>query len=154
MDEIVLRLELSDAAFAPDRLEESVAPLTEDLRQLGTLLPPVPGSADGAEAGTRAEPGAKGDPATTGEIVLALIASPALAALLGVVKDWLGGSRHRSVKVSSPAGTLEVDRASWEQQQALIEHWIEASQRAERGDPPAARGLEPGAGGGDGGEAA
>lgn len=125
MDEIAVRLELNDAALAPDRLEDAVAPLTEDLRQLGTLAPA------GTRAASSAQPGAKGDPATTGEVVLALISSPMLVALLGVVRAWVGGSRHRSVKVTSPAGTLEIDRATWEQQQGLIEHWLAASQRAE-----------------------
>ncbi|MCW6007686.1 hypothetical protein K1W54_24510 [Micromonospora sp. CPCC 205371] len=79
-----------------------------------------------AAVGT-APDGAKGtDPVTLGAIIVALSASGGVfTALVETLRDWLGrqSGRHR-VSVTIDGDTIELDRASSRQQQALMDAFI------------------------------
>jgi Effector Associated Constant Component 1 len=66
------------------------------------------------------------DPVTVGAIVVALSASGGVfTSLIGVLKDWL--DRHRAdhkIIVTIEGDTLELDRATVEQQRELIAAYL------------------------------
>ncbi|WP_030610725.1 effector-associated constant component EACC1 [Streptomyces fulvoviolaceus] len=78
-------------------------------------------------AGVPAPPGTKGtDPVTLGAVIVALSASGGVfAALIDTVRDWLGRSsaRHR-VSVTIDGDTIELDRASDAEREALIDAYV------------------------------
>jgi hypothetical protein len=79
-----------------------------------------------AEAGP-APAGSKGaDPVTIGAIVVALSASGGVfTMLIETVRDWLGrqSARHR-IAMTIDGDTIELERASLEQRQALIDAYV------------------------------
>lgn len=81
-----------------------------------------------ALAGGVAPDGAKSaDPVTVGAIVVALSASGGVfTTLVGAVRDWLGrqSARHR-VSMTIDGDTLELERASAGQQQALVDAYVQ-----------------------------
>jgi hypothetical protein len=72
--------------------------------------------------------GAKGvDPVTVGALVVALSASGGVfTALIETLRDWLGrqSGRHR-ISVTIDGDTLELERASAEQRQALVDAYVQ-----------------------------
>ncbi|MGI9003861.1 MAG: effector-associated constant component EACC1 [Pseudonocardia sp.] len=72
--------------------------------------------------------GAKGtDLVTLGELIVVLSASGGVfVALIGTLRDWLGrqSGRHR-LSVTIDGDTLELERASAEQQQALVDAYVQ-----------------------------
>ncbi len=69
---------------------------------------------------------AKGDPVTVGAFLLALSASGGvLPSLIDTVRDWLArqGGSHR-VAITIDGDTIELDRASAEQQSRLVEAFV------------------------------
>ncbi|GIG59779.1 hypothetical protein Lfu02_41510 [Longispora fulva] len=77
--------------------------------------------------GEDAPAGAKGaDPVTLGALVVALSASGGVfPTVLDTLRDWLGrqAGRHR-ISVTIDGDTLELDRATTAQQQALVEAYV------------------------------
>ena len=72
-------------------------------------------------AGTKAS-----DPVTVGAIVVAMSASGGVfAALIDIVRDWLGrqSGSHR-VSVTIDGDTIELERASADEQQTLVEAYL------------------------------
>jgi hypothetical protein len=80
-----------------------------------------------AAAGT-APDGAKGaDAVTLGALVVALSASGGVfTALIELLRDWLGrqSARHR-ISVTIDGDTIELERASAGQQQALLDAYVQ-----------------------------
>ncbi|MEV6523335.1 hypothetical protein AB0M43_15395 [Longispora sp. NPDC051575] len=107
----------------PDRDDEATDRLTRglraDLRTLDVEFAPQP-------LGESPE-GAKGaDPVTVGAVVVALSgAGGLLPACLGIVQDWLGRqSRRHRIAVTIDGDTIELDRATTDQQQTLVDAFV------------------------------
>jgi hypothetical protein len=79
-----------------------------------------------AANGTHSAAGAKGDPVTLGALIVALSATGGVfTTLIGTLRDWLNNhSRGHRISVTIDGDTIEVERGSAEQQQALIEAFI------------------------------
>ncbi|MGY0231278.1 effector-associated constant component EACC1 [Longispora urticae] len=107
----------------PDRDDEATDRLTRglraDLRTLDVEFVPEP-------LGELPE-GAKGaDPVTLGAVVVALSgAGGLLPACLGIVQDWLGRqSRRHRIVVTIDGDTIELDRATTDQQRTLVDAFV------------------------------
>ncbi len=118
---VVLRPGLDEAGVAGEVEDRLVRRLRAELAELdvesAALVPGAP-----------APDGAKGaDPATVGAIVVAMSASGGVFALLiGTLRDWLGrqSARHR-IAVTIDGDTIELDGASADQQQALVDAYVQ-----------------------------
>ena len=51
--------------------------------------------------------------------------SEILAKVVGVIKSWLGNRQHQSIKIQMDGDMLEIAGASSEQQEQVIQAWIE-----------------------------
>lgn len=97
-------------------------------RQLRTELVELDIDSAALVAGGPVPDGAKGaDAVTVGAIVVALSASGGVfTALLETLRDWLDrhSARHR-ISVTLDGDTIELERASAAQQQALVDAYIQ-----------------------------
>jgi hypothetical protein len=81
-------------------------------------------------------PGAKAaDPVTLGAIIVTLCASGGvLPTLLVTVKDWLSrSSKARKISITIGNDTIELDKATAEQQQALVDTYCRRHSAIEAG---------------------
>jgi hypothetical protein len=114
--ELTLRLEGDDADLIElDRLtrqlRRELLPLVDDVR---------PCSAGDAPLGARAV-----DATQIGSLLVTLATAPeVLRSVVGLVRDWLGRSRARSVHLEVGGHVLEVTGVSTVDQHRLIETWI------------------------------
>jgi hypothetical protein len=96
-------------------------------RQLRTELAELDVESIGWAAGDVVPAGAKGsDAVTLGAIVVALSASGGVfTALIETVRDWLGrqSGRHR-VSVTIDGDTIELERASADQQRDIVDAYL------------------------------
>jgi hypothetical protein len=96
-------------------------------RQLRAELAELDIESIGAPAGRDAPDGAKGaDPVTLGAIVMAMSASGGVFnSVVETLRDWLGrhARRHR-ISVTIDGDTIELERASAEQEQQLVEAYV------------------------------
>jgi hypothetical protein len=96
-------------------------------RRLRTELAELDVESIGWVAGDMVPAGAKGsDPVTLGAIVVALSSSGGVfPALIETVRDWLGrqSGKHR-VSVTIDGDTLELERASVEQQRDIVDAYL------------------------------
>ena len=117
----VLLVVRPDAESDPDIRERLARQLRTELVELDVE------SAALVTDGTRPD-GAKGaDAVTLGAVVVALSASGGVfTALIETLRDWLGrhSARHRIV-VTVDGDTIELERASVGQQQALVDAYIQ-----------------------------
>jgi hypothetical protein len=109
-----------DPELEPDAGERLVRQLRAELAELDVdSISPA--------AGGTAPDGAKGaDAVTVGAMVVALSASGGVfTALIGTLREWLGrqSGRHR-ISMTMDGDTIELERASAGQQQALIDAYI------------------------------
>jgi membrane-associated two-gene conflict system component 1 (EACC1) len=72
-----------------------------------------------------APPGAKGDVASIGELVVTLASGGVLPTLVGSVLAWLTRDRSRKVVIELNGDRLELSGASPEQQHALVAAWLD-----------------------------
>jgi hypothetical protein len=96
-------------------------------RQLRAELAELDVESVAPAAGGTAPDGAKGsDAVTMGAIVVALSASGGVfTALIETLRDWLGRqSRRHRISVTIDGDTIEMERASDGQQQALLDAYI------------------------------
>ncbi|WP_248959086.1 effector-associated constant component EACC1 [Sphaerisporangium perillae] len=109
-----------EAGTEPEQAERLVRRLRGELAELDV-------ESVGWAPGEAAPEGAKGaDPLTLGAIVVALSASGGVfTALIDTVRDWLGRQqgRHR-VAVTIDGDTIELERASPDQQRDLVEAYL------------------------------
>ncbi len=70
--------------------------------------------------------GARGiDPGQIGSLLVSLVGAPELLrSVVGLVRDWLGRSRARSVHVEIDGDVLDVTGVSSADQDRLIEAWL------------------------------
>jgi Effector Associated Constant Component 1 len=119
VDELETTVELGVPDADPAELDEITAKLRRELLELDV------DSVERAPAG-EAPDGSRGIPLALGALVVKFAAPKLLAALVGVIKSW--ASRHggaRSVKLTMNGDSLEVTGASSEEQDRLIESWID-----------------------------
>jgi Effector Associated Constant Component 1 len=109
----------------PEDVERLVRRLRAEVAELDVESVTLAASATGVD--TPAPEGAKGsDAVTLGAMVVALSASGGVfAALIQTVRDWLErqSGRHR-VAVTIDGETIELERATAAQQQAMLEAFI------------------------------
>ncbi|GAA2212086.1 hypothetical protein GCM10009850_075480 [Nonomuraea monospora] len=117
-----MRLELhAHQELDPEHADRLVRRLRVELDELdverATLAidgPPRPAGAKGA------------DPVTVGAVIVALSASGGvLTTVIGTLSDWLTRqSRRHRISVTIDGDTIELDRATAEQQRALLDAYI------------------------------
>jgi hypothetical protein len=104
---------------APEELYE----LTERLRRelLGLEVADVRRA-----AGAAAPDGARGlDVEALGTLLVSIVTAPeALRVVVGTIRDWLGRSRARSVRLEIDGDVLHVTGLSSEDQERLIDSWL------------------------------
>jgi hypothetical protein len=117
----VLRLELQPDPEVDDetrdRLTRQLRAELIDLDVDSAVLASEESAPDGAKVA---------DPVTLGAIIVALSASGGVfTTLIETLRDWLGrhGARHR-ISVTIDGDTLELERASAEDQRALVDAYI------------------------------
>ncbi|WP_326958788.1 effector-associated constant component EACC1 [Amycolatopsis sp. NBC_01286] len=116
----VLLVVRPDAESDPDVAERLARQLRAELVELdveSTALVTDGASPDGAKGA---------DAVTLGALVMALSASGgAFTALIGTLRDWLSrhSARHRIV-MTVDGDTIELERASAEQRQALVDAYV------------------------------
>jgi len=120
VDELETTVELVVPDADPAELEEITANLRRELLDLDvdSVDRPPPGEAP---------EGSRGIALALGALVVKFAAPKLLEGLVAVIKGW--ASRHgggaRSVKLTMDGDSLEVSGATSEEQDRLIESWIE-----------------------------
>lgn len=115
----VLRIEVSGA---PDADAEELAGLLESLRSrlLELDLVSVDSVAVGPPpSGTKAFGGLG-----AGALIVSVLDSAFFVALAGVLKSWVGQSRNRKIKIQVGNDSLEISRATAEEQARVVEQWL------------------------------
>ena len=116
-----------------EELEQLTGLLREELLQLD--LAAVERAPKAAPSGARA-----GESAAAGVLAVALLGgSGVLPMVVEAVRAWLARAGGRSLKIAAGDDVLEVSGISSEQQERLIEAWLERQQRT-AGAPGAASG--------------
>jgi hypothetical protein len=65
------------------------------------------------------------DAEALGSLIVSLVAAPeVLRAVVGTIRDWLGRSRARSVRLELDGDVLDVSGLSSESQERLVESWL------------------------------
>ncbi|TYB50787.1 hypothetical protein FXF51_55270 [Nonomuraea sp. PA05] len=117
-----MRLELhADQELDPEHADRLVRRLRVELDELDVERATL------AIDGTPPPAGAKGaDPVTVGAIIVALSASGGvLTTVIGTLSDWLDRqSRRHRISITIDGDTIELDRATAEQQRALLDAYI------------------------------
>jgi hypothetical protein len=114
----VLRVEVTVGVGGdPEVAAEAVLGLRDELAELDVA------AVDQAAAGP-APAGAKGLGESVGALIVTLSDSAVLVALAGVLRSWVGRDRGRKVTVRIGDDSLEVTRASEQEQARLIEGWL------------------------------
>lgn len=124
MDEVspVLRVGISVADADPQAAARSVLRLQAELRELDmeavdrVALEPAPAGAKGVADGT-------------GALIVSLSDSALLVALVGVLRSWISRDRDRKVTIRIGEDSVEVARASEQQQAQLIQAWLDRHAR-------------------------
>ena len=119
VDELETTVELAVPDADPAEIDEITAKLRRELLELDVE------SVERAPAGEAPE-GSRGIALALGALVVKFAAPKLLAAVVAVIKGW--ASRHggaRSVKLTMNGDSLEVTAASSEEQDRLIEAWID-----------------------------
>lgn len=73
--------------------------------------------------------GAKGVADGTGALIVSLSDSALLVALVGVLRSWISRDRDRKVTIRIGEDSVEVARASEQQQAQLIQAWLDRHAR-------------------------
>jgi hypothetical protein len=112
----------------PDVDDEELAELTGRLR--GALLELDVDAVEPASGGAAPE-GAKGVEllAVGGLVIRFALSSTMLRSVVDVASGWMSRQRARSVKLTLDGDTLEVTGTSSEEQQRLIDLWVERHAR-------------------------
>jgi hypothetical protein len=72
-----------------------------------------------------APPGAKGvDMVAAGQLVVSILTSGVVAQVAGALRAWLGRDSNRHLRIEIDGDVLDVDHATAQQQQQLIETWL------------------------------
>jgi Ca2+-binding RTX toxin-like protein len=98
-----------------------------DARQLRTELLQLDVDRVDLAAGADAPDGAKGvDTGTVSTLVVALAGSPVLVQLVGVLQDWVGRARHRTITVVDGDRKLQLTGGSTADSTRAIEEFFRA----------------------------
>ncbi len=108
------------AEMDDERLDELTSRLARELRELDVVsvralrVGPAPEGTRAAEA------------VELGALVVALVTSPALVtAVVDTARAWVSSSPARSVRLELAGDTIELTKASEDEQRRLVEAWIE-----------------------------
>jgi hypothetical protein len=127
----VMRVDLIETDAGPARLEE----LTRSLRRELLELPAVE-TVDRVSEGAAPEGAKAADVAALGALVVG--AQPSLnliTQLVQVVRGWFNrGAGERALKVAVAGQTLELTRATAEQQDAAVRMFLDAVERANQAE--------------------
>jgi hypothetical protein len=118
----VLRVEIRVLDTDPEAAADSVLGLRDELLELDF------DTVDRAVAGP-APAGSKGLPGDVSTLIVTLSDSAVLVALAGTLKSWVSRDRNRKVTIRIGDDSLEVTRASEQEQAQLIEAWLDRHAR-------------------------
>jgi hypothetical protein len=79
--------------------------------------------------GVRAPPGAKADAVAIGELIVTVVG--ALPGLVTAIRGWLGRSGAKRIRLEIDGDAIEIEAASSEDKQRLIDAWLSRHDRAE-----------------------
>jgi hypothetical protein len=119
-DRIQIELVVDEALHGPGQRAEDARYLREELAQLDLERTDTP-------AADAAPPGARGAGAVeAGSIVVAMAAArPTLAALLGLVQDWLARRQSGTVKITIDDDEIELTFASRASQKKALDAFLD-----------------------------
>jgi hypothetical protein len=119
----VLRVEIGVVVDAdPEEVADSILGLRDDLLELDVE------TVD--RAGLRPAPaGARGPAEGTGALIVTLSDSAVLVALTHVLRSWVSRDRGRKVTIRIGKDSLELTRASEQEQASLVRAWLDQHAR-------------------------
>lgn len=125
-----VHIQLSEQDADAERLQLLTSFLREELRDIDGAEPQLQ-RAGSAPEGTRAV-----DAVAVGALVVKLLDSRAVRTVLDRIRSWLGrnATAPRSVRLEIDGDTIELASASTEEQQRLLEMFIQ--RHSPRGDEP------------------
>jgi hypothetical protein len=119
-DRAAASIEIHEQDASPEELDRLAEGLSRELSDLDVDRV-TKATAGEAPPGTRAF-----EIVAVGALIVEFArSSETLAKVVGVIKSWLGNRQHQSIKVQMDGDTLEIAGASSEQQEQVIQAWIE-----------------------------
>jgi hypothetical protein len=113
-------IEIQEEDASPEELDRLAEGLSRELSDLDVDRVSKATAGD-APPGTRAF-----EIAAVGALIVEFARSTEiLSKVVNVIKSWLGNRQHQSIKIQVDGDTLEIAGASSEQQEQVIQAWIE-----------------------------
>lgn len=113
-------IEIHEDGASPEELDRLAEGLSRELSDLDV-------DRIGRATAGEAPPGTKGlEIAAVGALIVEFArSSEILSKVVNVVRSWLGGRQHQTIKIQIDGDTLEISAASTEQQDQIVQAWID-----------------------------